>query len=272
MNNIAKRPAWQSPYEFERQKMRTAHELELLKDSIELRTEVVETQDDLSEIPTRNVFRAVEKNEKIAVFLNSDIGKEYENDVLFCDYLRNKEELDLFFESIDVETYIITNDMCNGHYQYGENPRGQSITVQFSVHEKLNGVGIEIIFSDGEWFTTMDNIELVGDVAESNRDAYLKEFHAGLIEHNHNLSDIMPYISNKHEVLNQFFNDSSKIELRYSREDVISIYGFDPDKYKRFATPNKAGLYSIGALRNMVSYGKPISSKKFEDIYKLYSK
>lgn len=168
-----KRPTWQSPYDFERAKREAEREAELLKEAIELRNEFIETSDGFSETKEKHVFKAVEKDGQIAVFLTN----EHLNMHLFCDFLRTKEELDLFFTSIDVEEYIITNEMCGGHYyEYGENPKAESITVQFFVHEIINGIDREICFSDGMWSTTMDNEELVGDFGTFSRAEYIKEF------------------------------------------------------------------------------------------------
>jgi len=52
---------------------------------------------------------------------------------------------------------IEDNATFGTHYQYGENPKNESVTVQFSVYEKINNVNIEILFSDGMWFTRMEN-------------------------------------------------------------------------------------------------------------------
>lgn len=144
-------------------------------DFIELKVEVVETKNDLLDTPTKHIFKAVEKNEKIYVFFDENIGEEYECDRLFCDNLKNKEELELFFNSIEIESYIVTNDMCGGNYQYGTNPKGQNITVQFNVHEHINGTDVEIMFSDGLWFSTTEQ-ELIGDIVGRTRTEYITAY------------------------------------------------------------------------------------------------
>jgi hypothetical protein len=117
---------------------------------------------------------------QIMVLTDEYIGKENlstsDHFRLFCDYLKTKEELDLFFDSIEIGSYIVTNNMCGGHYQYGDNPKGEYVKVMFSIYETINGIDREIIFCDGKWFTSMDNMELVGDVCESSRNEYINTF------------------------------------------------------------------------------------------------
>lgn len=263
------RHATESLKSFEFTRQTAIRTVSALQNATELYSEEIETIPD-SDSPNnkdKHLYTVVESNGKIFIFHESDS----EGSHLFCDYLKTKDELALFFNSVDIDEYVITNDMCGGHYQYGENPKGQSITVQFSVHEIINNVDIEILFSDGMWFTTMDNEELVGDIAETTRDEYLHKFQNELIKRNVNLLEVIN--SEKHGgVPSHSIGDVCKIPPEYLREDVILIYGFDPDKFKRFASPNKRGLYSLGALRNMVSYGKPITSQKLEEIYMVSNK
>ena len=226
-----------------------------------IKQETIETDDGFTNTKQKHLFTAIKRDDKIFVFFDENIGEEYEENRLFCDYLKNNNELDLFFESIEIEEYIITNDMCGGHYQYGENPKGQRIIVSLNVHETIDGCDREFYFCDGMWFTIMDNEELVGDVAETSRDKYIQSFREELTKRNN--GDLSGYIV--HQAVHGF---KSKTTPRYSREDVISIYNFDPNEYRRFASPNKEGLYSLGALRNMVAYGKPIAPIKLEEIWK----
>ena len=142
------------------------------KNVIKLKT--VEIYCGLSETKSKHIFTAIKNDEKIVVFFDENIGEEYESNSLFCNYLKNEEELDLFFDSIEIEKYIITNDMCNGHYRYCENPKGESINVRFIVSEIINGVDIEACFCDGMWFSGMDDEELLGDISEMIRENYIK--------------------------------------------------------------------------------------------------
>ncbi len=125
------------------------------------------------------VFSAFKTKEgRILVVRDDSIsGKE-----LFCDYLKTEQELKTFFDNIEVEDVIEDNATFGTHYGYGENPKNEFEKVIFSVFEKINGMNVEIIFSDGMWFTTMDKEEIVGDIAECTRDEYIEKFKERLLE------------------------------------------------------------------------------------------
>lgn len=112
-------------------------------------------------------------------------GKE-----LFCDYLKTDQELKTFFDNIEIEEFIEDNATFGAHYGYGENPKNEFEKVIFSMFENIDGMNVEIIFSDGMWFTTMDNQEIVGDIAECTRDEYIKRFKEQLLKWNPVIKEI----------------------------------------------------------------------------------
>ena len=124
------------------------------------------------------IFNAVkvDKNKIIIKQIEECSGEH-----IFCNYLKN-EEVDLFFDNIDVETMVMDNSTFGTHYQYGMNPISEHVKVMFNVHENINGVDTEINFCDGMWFTTMDNEGVVGDVAELDRDSYIKSYIAQALQ------------------------------------------------------------------------------------------
>ncbi|GEM_PF-2607559 len=125
------------------------------------------------------VFTAYRTKEGRILVVKDDpfSGKE-----LFCDYLKTDQELKTFFDHIEIEEYILDNATFGTHYGYGENPKDEYEKVIFSVFEKIDNMKVEIIFSDGMWFTTMENEEIVGDIAECSRDAYIEAFKEKLLE------------------------------------------------------------------------------------------
>lgn len=130
---------------------------------------------------TKVMLRAIEDNNKIVV-LRKDIGDIEENnrdEYIFCDYLKF-DEISTFFDSIDIDEYIILNSDSGLHCPYGMNPKIQDIQVQFTINENINGIKRNITFCDGTWFSSIDDEELVGDVSENNRDKFIQEFKSKL--------------------------------------------------------------------------------------------
>lgn len=132
----------------------------------------IEVDNGFSETKDVHIFTAVLKNGKIGIFLDDGM---YE-DCLFCDYLRNEDELDLFFGSIDIRSEPIDGDCRKIQYQRN----AEHIYVCFGVEEIINDNQVTLSFSDGMWFS--DNwkneenyIEWSLDTSASDRDTIIKE-------------------------------------------------------------------------------------------------
>lgn len=119
-----------------------------------------------------HTFTAVLKNGKIGIF--RDDGFYPEN--IYCHYLRNDNELNLFFDSIRVISYPI-----DGQYRRGSKTGyAESTDVYFDIEERINDIPITIGFSDGSWSSSStDNEEKYPnwdlDELESDRDDIIKE-------------------------------------------------------------------------------------------------
>jgi hypothetical protein len=119
-----------------------------------------------------HTFTAVEKNGKIGIFLSDGF---YE-DNLFCDYLHNEDELDLFFDSIDIRSDHIDSDFRKTQFRrYAE-----SVHIYFDIEEIINGNSVILSFSDGMWFSDnwKNEEHYVGwrlDSLASDRDIIIEE-------------------------------------------------------------------------------------------------
>ncbi len=132
----------------------------------------IDIDNGISDTKDIHIFTAVEKNGKIGIFLDDGFYEEY----LFCDYLRNEDELDLFLHSINIRSEPIDGD-CR-KVQYRRN--AEYIYVWFEVEEIINDNPVSLSFSDGMWFS--DNwkneenyIEWSLDASAPDRDEIFKE-------------------------------------------------------------------------------------------------
>lgn len=95
-----------------------------------------------------NIFTAVLKNGKIGIFVDNGFDEDY----LFCDFLRNEYELEIFFDE------------------------APSAHVGFVTNEIINGIERDIYFSHGLWSPSEDDMSIVGDKIFNNRDELIQTF------------------------------------------------------------------------------------------------
>lgn len=132
----------------------------------------IEVDNGFSDTKDVHIFTAVLKNGKIGIFLDDGM---YE-DCLFCDYLHNEDELDLFLHSIDIRSEPIDGD-CR-KVQYRRN--AEHIYVCFGIDEIIGDNLVTLSFSDGMWFSgnwknEENYIEWSLDTSASDRDTIIKE-------------------------------------------------------------------------------------------------
>lgn len=92
--------------------------------------------------PTETIFKAIQENDRIII---------KDEDSVYCDYLKNEEEMEIFFNNIRIDTYIMDNATFGTHYNYGENPKNEFISVSFCIDEIIEGFPVTIDFFDGYW-------------------------------------------------------------------------------------------------------------------------
>lgn len=142
-----------------------------------INTKICELDNGFSDIKETNTFVVVKKNHKIGIFLISPaIGDDDTKDCwLFCDYLRNKEELNLFFDSLYIDKDIIDRQ----YRRHSKDGYAEHLKVCFDVEEIINNNTISISFSYGSWFTqNWKNEEKYDewrlDESRNNRDNIIK--------------------------------------------------------------------------------------------------
>lgn len=125
----------------------------------------IEVDNGFSDTKDIHVFTAVEKNSKIGIFFD-----DWQEEWLFCDYLRDEKELELFFESIDIRKELI-------YYQYrrgSKNGYDEHIDVNFVIYDRT--IGKEIYFNYSRWYPPYEDIEkgLVEDNSYNDRDELVR--------------------------------------------------------------------------------------------------
>lgn len=100
----------------------------------------------------KEIFTAVEKNGKIGIFYD-----DWQTEWLFCDYLRDEKELELFFESIRVKKGYV-----------------DTVSVDFVIYDKV--INKEIYFNYSQWYPHYEDVEeeLVEDNSYNDRDELIK--------------------------------------------------------------------------------------------------
>jgi len=91
------------------------------------------------------IFKAVTSGENV-IIKRTDISDTPECNVkeyVFCDYLK-KEEIEIFFDNINITDHIMRNADFGTHYRYGENPKFKFVDVYFTLPSGE-------MFSDGIW-------------------------------------------------------------------------------------------------------------------------
>ncbi len=131
-----------------------------------------DVDDGFNEEKDVHTFTAVLKNGKIGIFKDDGF---YPEDI-YCHYLRNDHEFNLFFDSIRISSYPIDRQYIRG----SKIGHAESTEVYFDIEETINDNPITISFSDGMWSSSnFDNEEKYQnwdlDKTESDRDDIIKE-------------------------------------------------------------------------------------------------
>ena len=112
----------------------------------------IESDNGLGDIDDKEIFTAVEKNGKIGIFYD-----DWQEEWLFCDYLRDEKELELFFESIRIRKEYVDR-----------------VSVDFVIYDKT--INKEIYFNYSQWYPPYEDVEkeLVEDNSYNDRDELIK--------------------------------------------------------------------------------------------------
>lgn len=127
------------------------------------------------------IFRAYKINDRKIVITKKE---SEEDEHIFCNYLRDEFEMNVFFEGISIEDHIMDNSTFGTHYSYGENPKCEFVRTSFSIYDET--IDKEIYFFEGMWYPSNEDIEneLVEDTSYNDIDdiiglyvrLYLDEF------------------------------------------------------------------------------------------------
>ena len=112
----------------------------------------IESDNGLGDTTDKEIFTAVEKDGKIGIFYD-----DWQEEWLFCDYLRDEKELELFFESIRIRKEYVDR-----------------VSVNFVIYDKA--INKEIYFNYSQWYPPYEDVEeeLVEDNSYNDRDKLIK--------------------------------------------------------------------------------------------------